>query len=131
FTLIAASVPIEFNPAAPNAAESLWLENSGTVASKDAIRGLRWLHAGRGTSASKREGSLVFSVDDRSSADQLIYSSISIRGALCSVSKFVPPPMQCYNCQAFGHSAKACPRAASPSSVRCARCAGPHPLRDC
>ncbi|KAI0823517.1 hypothetical protein BC628DRAFT_1279787, partial [Trametes gibbosa] len=131
FTLIASSVPIEFDPAASNAAESLWLENSGTVASKDAIRSLRWLHAGRGTSSSKREGSLVFSVDDRASADQLIYSSISIRGALCSVSKFVPPPMQCYSCQAFGHSAKACPHAASPSSVWCTRCAGPHPLRDC
>ena len=33
----------------------------------------------------------MFSVADATAADQLIYSSLSVRGALCSVSKFVPP----------------------------------------
>lgn len=135
FTLIAVSVPTVFDPTAPNAAESLWLENSGVIASKDAIRDLRWLHAGRAKTTSKREGSLVFSVSSAEAADHLIYTSVSVRGALCPVSKFIPSPMQCYHCQAFGHSAKACPRATSPSasssSVRCARCAGPHALHDC
>ncbi|KAI0717737.1 hypothetical protein C8T65DRAFT_537120, partial [Cerioporus squamosus] len=131
FMLIAASVPTDFDPTAPNAAEALWRENSGTVASKDAIRGLRWLHAGRARPSSKREGSLVFSVEDATTADQLIYSSLTVRGALCTVSKFVPSPMQCFRCQKFGHTAKACPFANSSSSLRCARCAGPHSLRDC
>ena len=131
YMLIASSVPMDFDPSAPSAAESLWLENSGTVATKGAIRDLRWLHAGRSQSSLKREGSLVFSVADATAADQLIYSSLSVRGALCSVSKFVPPPMQCFSCQQFGHVAKACPHATSASSIRCARCAGTHALRDC
>ena len=91
YMLIASSVPTDFDPSAPSAAELLWLENSGTVATKGAIRDLRWLHAGRSQSSLKREGSLVFSVADATAADQLIYSSLSVRGALCSVSKFVPP----------------------------------------
>ncbi|KAH9846445.1 hypothetical protein C2E23DRAFT_686804, partial [Lenzites betulinus] len=131
FTLIAASVPTEFDPSAPGAAESLWHENAGTVASKTTLRGLRWLHAERGWSSAKRNGSLVFSVPSRAEADQLIYSSLTVCGALCSVSKFIPPPMQCYRCQAFGHTAKACSVSSSPSTIRCARCAGPHALREC
>ncbi|RDX39893.1 hypothetical protein OH76DRAFT_1334293, partial [Lentinus brumalis] len=131
YLLIAGSIPSDFDPAAPHAAEAIWRENSGTVASKDTLRGLRWLHAGRAQPLSKREGSLVFNVGDIATADLLICSSLTIRGALCPVSKFVPPPQQCFRCQSFGHTAKACPSALSPSSLRCARCAGPHSLRDC
>ncbi|KAI0683154.1 hypothetical protein C8T65DRAFT_534797, partial [Cerioporus squamosus] len=133
YTLVAASVPIEFNPAAPSAAESLWLENSGVVPAKDSLRGLRWLHPIHpGTQrSSKREGTLVFSVQDRAVADFLISKYLAVRGAVCKVSKYVPPPLQCYHCQAFGHTAKACPHISSPSSVRCGRCAAPHPLKDC
>ncbi|KAI0373575.1 hypothetical protein BV20DRAFT_932153, partial [Pilatotrama ljubarskyi] len=131
YSLVASAVPLDFDPSSPLASEALWRENSGTVTSADAIRDLRWLHGSRGTSSSKREGSLVFTVPSQAEADQLIYSSLSVRGALCSVSKFVPPPMQCFRCQAFGHTAKACSNASSPSSLKCARCAGPHALRDC
>ncbi|KAI0766230.1 hypothetical protein BD413DRAFT_462016, partial [Trametes elegans] len=130
FVLIVSSVPMDFDPSAPNAAESLHTENSGTIAAKDTIRGLRWLHAGRG-SPSKRAASLVFTVNDASVADQLIYSSLSVRGALCSVSKYVPSPMQCYRCQDFGHQAKAWPHSSSPTFVKCACCAGAHALCDC
>ena len=133
FTLVAQAVPVEFDPAAPSAAESLWRENSGRIPSKDALRGLRWLHPIHPNmrTASKREGSLVFTVHEKALANLLIYSTITVRGAICNVDKFIPPPTQCYHCQAFGHTAKACPRRASPSSVRCARCAGPHALREC
>ena len=131
YTLVAGSVPTDFDPTAPHAAEAIWRENAGIVASKTTIRGLRWLHAGRAKPSSKREGSLVFRVEDMATADLLICSSLSIRGALCPVSKFVPSPQQCFRCQRFGHLAKACPSALSPSSLKCARCAGPHSLREC
>ncbi|CDO74892.1 hypothetical protein BN946_scf184461.g4 [Trametes cinnabarina] len=86
YMLIAAAVPTEFEPSAASAAESLWLENAGTVASKSSISGLRWLHAERGMSPAKKAGSLVFSVASQVEADQLIYHSITVRGALCAVS---------------------------------------------
>ena len=50
---------------------------------------------------------------------------------MCKVSKFVPPAIQCFHCQKFGHVAKACPLLSDSTALKCARCAGNHPVRDC
>ncbi len=131
FRVTARTVPTEFDPAAQRAREALCTENGSTFAGPNSILSMQWLHEGRGKSTAKKATSLVLTVADAATADTLIYHSLSARGALCPVSKYIPPPMQCFHCQAFGHVAKACPHAAAPSSIKCARCVGPHALRDC
>ena len=42
------------------------------------------------------------------------------------VRKYEFPPLQCYKCQRFGHSAEGC-----NSKVRCLVCSGPHKVSDC
>lgn len=81
--------------------------------------------------APKLHSSLVLSLTDEKVADSLIYHQLSLCGALCNVEKFFPSPSQCYNCQRFGHVAKACPDLADHSRLKCARCAGNHSTKSC
>lgn len=42
------------------------------------------------------------------------------------VRPYTMPPLQCYRCQRYGHTANGC-----NSAVRCMVCSGPHSVRDC
>ncbi|KAI0652770.1 hypothetical protein C8Q79DRAFT_868354, partial [Trametes meyenii] len=131
YVVSAAAVPITFDPRAPSARESIYLSNQGTIPSPDSILSVRWLHEHRLNTTAKSDTTLVISLSDSATADALIYRSLSLCGALCPVRKFCPPPTQCFRCQKFGHVAKACPHSSEPSSLKCARCAGNHPTREC
>lgn len=131
YVVSAAAVPTTFDPRAPAAREAIYLSNQGTIPSPDSILSVRWLHEHRLLTAAKADATLVIALSDPSVADTLIYRSLSICGALCPVRKFSPPPLQCFRCQEFGHVAKACPHLLEPSSLKCARCAGNHPTREC
>ena len=52
--------------------------------------------------------------------------AVTILHSNYKVKPFVSPPLQCYNCQRMGHTAKTC-----KSQVRCMLCAGPHKKNEC
>ncbi|KAI0350886.1 hypothetical protein OH77DRAFT_1387811, partial [Trametes cingulata] len=134
YVVSAAAVPTSFDVHAPAAKEAIYFSNQGTIPSPESILSVRWLHEHQHrshTMAAKADATLVIAVADASTADALIYRSLSLCGALCPVRKFCPPPTQCFRCQKFGHVAKACPHLPEPSSLKCARCAGNHATREC
>ena len=52
---------------------------------------------------------------------------ITIHYVRYRVRPYVSTPMQCYNCQRLGHTAKSC----SSKNPRCMLCGGPHTKEDC
>ncbi|KAJ7907875.1 hypothetical protein B0H13DRAFT_2273557 [Mycena leptocephala] len=125
--LVADYVPTSFDPRADGAKTAIYHDNQGTIPSPAAIRDVRWLHPQKDASVKKKASSLVIVLDDAAAAEGLILCSLSLVGTSCPVSYFTPPPLQCYNCQALGHMAKAC----SQKDPKCAKCAGPHATREC
>ena len=53
-------------------------------------------------------------------------SSIKIFGMFFRVRPYVPSPVQCYNCQRYGHTAGSC-----KTSIRCLLCSGNHKKEQC
>ncbi|KAJ7723757.1 hypothetical protein B0H14DRAFT_2175699, partial [Mycena olivaceomarginata] len=131
FTVVASFVPTTFDPKAAGAKTAIFHDNQGTIPSPSTIKEVRWLHEQKDASVKKKASSLVLVLDDASAADGLITRSLSLVGTSCPVSHYIPPPLQCYNCQGFGHMAKACSTRKDPANTKCARCAGPHPTREC
>ncbi|KAJ7028174.1 hypothetical protein C8F04DRAFT_904835, partial [Mycena alexandri] len=131
FTLVANYVPTSFDPRAEGAKTAVYHDNQGTIPSPGAIKDLRWLHEQKEASVKKKASSLVIVLDDVAAADALITRSLSLVGTSCPVSYYIPPPLQCYHCQEFGHMAKACSARKDPATIKCARCAAPHATRDC
>ena len=57
---------------------------------------------------------------------KVLPKSVKIGFVSYPVRKYDFPPLQCYRCQRFGHSADGC-----NSKIRCMVCAGPHRVADC
>ncbi|CDO68733.1 hypothetical protein BN946_scf184652.g60 [Trametes cinnabarina] len=132
FTLTAAAVPTAFDPTAKSARQAIYEANSDVIPSPDSVVSVRWLHNRPPSSVrSKSAASIVVVVSERSTADMLIWRGLYLYGTWCNTSKYMPPAMQCYHCQAFGHISKACPHLADSNHLKCARCAGNHAVRDC
>ncbi|KAK7043509.1 hypothetical protein R3P38DRAFT_2479025, partial [Favolaschia claudopus] len=130
-TLVASYVPTTFDPKAEGAKTAVYYDNQGAIPSPSAIKDIRWLHEQKDASVKKLASSLLIVLDNRDAATALIRKSLSLVGTSCPVSLHTPPPVQCFHCQEFGHIAKACSKRKDPASIKCARCAGPHPTRDC
>ncbi|CDO77911.1 hypothetical protein BN946_scf184572.g2 [Trametes cinnabarina] len=132
FALTVAAVPTAFDPNAKSARQAIYEANSDVIPSPDSVVSVRWLHNRPPSSVrSKSAASIVVVVSERSTADMLIWRGLYLYGTWCNTCKYVPPAMQCYHCQAFGHISKACPHLADSNHLKCARCAGNHAVRDC
>ena len=57
---------------------------------------------------------------------KVLPSSIKIYGMFFKVRQFVPSPIQCYNCQRYGHTAGSC-----KTKKRCLLCSGDHNKEEC
>ena len=55
-----------------------------------------------------------------------IPKGVSLCGSYYKTRVFIPFPVQCWNCQRLGHTSGSC-----KSKVRCRKCAGNHPKKDC
>ncbi|KAI1783628.1 reverse transcriptase (RNA-dependent DNA polymerase)-domain-containing protein [Ganoderma leucocontextum] len=110
FMLTAASVPTAFDPTAPDAREVLRCENPNAIMRAESVLNMRWVHGRDSTSISARPPSLVLTVADADTADHLI-AHLCLWGSL--------------------PRAQACSDAANSRPPTCARCAGPHALKDC
>lgn len=58
--------------------------------------------------------------------DRPLPSSVTIDNISYQVTRRLPQPVQCFNCQRYGHEAMSC-----TDSTRCRCCGGPHVLTDC
>lgn len=129
FQVTVNGVPTTFDPASPTATDTIVRDNN--LGRPDIIESVRWIGLKNNISVAKTESSLLLTLTNQKVADHIIYSGLSVCGKICDARKFIPAPPQCYRCQAFGHQAKACPNIKTPTSLKCARCAGTHSTRDC
>ena len=66
-------------------------------------------------------GPLMISFKTKAAANAAIDQNLTLCGIICSVSIYVPRPLQCFQCQEWGHQAMEYSRGA-----RCGSCGGPH-----
>ncbi|KAF8583286.1 hypothetical protein K439DRAFT_1348950 [Ramaria rubella] len=131
YHVIANFVPIDFDPQSELVRVSLYGQNTGIIEQPSNIVAVKWLHNQRAGSQTKRHSSLVITLNDPRVADELIDKGVSINDAICDVKKYNPPPMQCFRCQQFRHTAAACPHKSDPAYIKCACCVGNHPTKEC
>lgn len=122
-------VPTTFDPAAVGAPLAIFSSNSTVFPSLSSIVALKWKLDLAHTP--KPASSLLLTVDGLDIVRDASYNGLSINGHVCDVSPHLPKPQQCYYCQAWGHTINNCARKNSKDTISCARCAGPHALRDC
>ncbi|KIJ29439.1 hypothetical protein M422DRAFT_269197 [Sphaerobolus stellatus SS14] len=104
YQVVANFVPVDFDPANSDASKRVFAENMAIFESENQITGLRWLHNHQQSKQPKQHSSLVVAVNNAMVTDKLIRRNLTVLGAICNVQKFVPPPVQCFRCQDFGHS---------------------------
>ena len=126
------SVPVTFNVKGQQAKDAIFHENPGTFGSPARIIEVKWKNPQRNVSLKKAQSSLILTTDDINIADTLISQSLTISGALKPTTKYIPPPVQCYHCQALdSHIKAACPHKDDDTKLVCPRCGQHHSLKDC
>ncbi|KZV84284.1 hypothetical protein EXIGLDRAFT_580294, partial [Exidia glandulosa HHB12029] len=128
FTVEVRAVPTTFDPSEACAIQAIYQANAHVFPSAASIVSLRWL---RELKSDKRTSSLLLVLDDTQTFSRVVYSGVSVHGRQCDVSPHVPSPVQCFFCQAWGHTTSTCPRKQEHSTIICARCAGPHATSAC
>jgi len=94
--------------------------NSDIAALEFDIANLAWLNSKESHEKMGR-GPLMLSFKSKSAANAAIDYNLAIRGVMCSISIYVPRPLQCFQCQDWGHRVTECIRVDC-----CGCCAGPH-----
>lgn len=131
YSVIAHGVPLDFNPGSATAISQFHRDNQNVIEHPRNVTRLQWLHGLRTSRQNKSSTSVIITLNDRTMADTLIYTGSSFCGLMRETQKFIPPPIQCFHCQRFGHMASACPDKNDPSKLRCARCAANHHTSEC
>jgi hypothetical protein len=120
FPVIVNFVPTTFKANEIGAKAAIYNENQGLFPNTQVITNVCWLHQQRSNSAAKNHSSLIIDITDKLVADTTISLGLRISESICPTTKYIPPPMQCFYCQSFGHLAKACPALKDPSQLKCA-----------
>ncbi|KZV99188.1 hypothetical protein EXIGLDRAFT_762954 [Exidia glandulosa HHB12029] len=128
FTVEVRAVPTSFNPDSASAISGVYQANHDVLPTPSSIVNIRWI---RELKQDKRSSSLLLDLDSVQALQNLVHYGISIRGRQCDVVPHVPPPIQCFFCQGWGHTVNACPRKKDNKPITCARCAGPHATSAC
>ncbi|KAJ3476419.1 hypothetical protein NLI96_g11168 [Meripilus lineatus] len=120
FKIVARAVPTSFDPKAGGAKQSLYLDNAGTIPSPSSIADVRWVNPKKALAGNGRTRStLVLTLTNQRAADELIYRSVSVAGAICDSDQFVPDPKSCHLCHTLEHIAPACPHQNNPERWLC------------
>ena len=101
-------------------------QNTDIITCPAALKQAAFLARGCGPVPCKSHGSAILYFMDHEMANKSIDWHIALGGRLLPTTKFVLPPLQCYNCQHMGHPARYC-----KTATRCGRCAGNHDTRHC
>lgn len=132
FKIVARAVPTSFDPKAGGAKQSLYLDNAGTIPSPSSIADVRWVNPKKALAGNGRTRStLVLTLTNQRAADELIYRSVSVAGAICDSDQFVPDPKSCHLCHTLEHIAPACPHQNNPERWLCGRCSHNHLTSQC
>lgn len=131
YSVVAHGVPTQFHPGAATACEVFYSENRNVIGHPSNVKSLRWLHGARTAHSDKTSTSVIITINDQKMADTLLWTGSSFCGHIRETQRYIPPPTQCFNCQAFGHMAPACPFKDDPTKLSCARCAANHRTSEC
>ena len=101
-------------------------QNTDIIICPAALQQAAFLACGHGPAPHKSHGSVILYFTDCEMANKSIDCHIALGGRLLPTAKFVPPPLQCYNCQHMGHPARYC-----KTATRCGCCAGNHDTWHC
>jgi hypothetical protein len=85
---------------------------------------IAWLNNAEMRSKS-RYGPLLLCFKSKVATNKLIDNSVILDGALCQVSIYIPRPLQCYQCQNWGHCTMRC-----TDEVKCSKSVGAHNTAD-
>ncbi len=131
YMVMASAVPTSFDPSGPHARRAIYEANQACIPSPTSVLSVRWLHNRHPDRVAKSASTLVIAVAERATAEALVKRHLNVSGTCCLTAYYVPPVLQCFYCQGFGHVAKACPYLSDPARLKCARCAGNHMIKDC
>jgi cellular nucleic acid-binding protein len=74
-------------------------------------------------------GLLRIQLTSKAAANHIITHGLTIEHKRVSARRDIIEPLQCYNCQRYGHVGEHCRQ--GQEGLRCARCGGKHRLREC
>jgi len=104
------------------------LESSNPHIAPYSIDSLRWLIPFQAASPLKTHSSLLAYFKDKKSANAVIEENMAIHKQTCYAHKYIPPPLQCYRCQQYGHHSSS---TGCSGKVICAKCSENHSTKDC
>lgn len=124
YTIMVHGIPTSFNPADNEEVSALRAENAGLL---DSMQSVRWANA-HSIAISKAFSSVFISLSNPEEASNAIFNKVCFEGELKTTerSKKHAGAVQCYRCQAYGHTQAAC-----PNQNCCAYCTGKHESSTC
>lgn len=127
YRVVVNSVPKSFKPDGPHAAQELYAHNRAAILDPSVIKEVRWLNPKALRDPRKQASSLLLTLTDIVSADRCIAQTLAVESSLCPTHRYEESPVQCYNCQQYGHAQYQC----KETSPTCARCSQPHRTNAC
>ncbi|KAJ7431776.1 hypothetical protein B0H11DRAFT_1610642, partial [Mycena galericulata] len=120
FNIVVNGMPATFDPTSENALRSFEDNNPDTLL-PFSIAHARWLRTPKSNA-----GSIILEIKDSNSANLALEQGLASNYSFLSVHKLMPKLTQCFNCQGYGHIAKAC-----KDPIKCGLCAGSHATKTC
>jgi len=81
--------------------------NSNVAPLDFTISNIAWLNSQEAWDKSGR-AHLMISLKSKAAANTAIDLNLAVCGVMCSVSIYIPHPLQCYQCQDWGHEVMEC-----------------------
>jgi hypothetical protein len=124
YQVIVQFAPVEFKPEDEESIRAYEF-NNGLPA--NSILKAEWIKPAKDRKPNQKVATLRVYHKDANSANQTLSEGANILGKKTVPKKPKREPIRCLKCQSFGHERRNCPS----SSVKCAKCTGPHEASEC
>ena len=127
YPILVHGIPISFNMSRTSRDTADLIDsNTDTISQPLALQCMEMLVPKCCSASQSTHGSLIIHFTDLEMADNCIDWHIAFRGRLLPTLKFMPHPLQCYNCHCMGHTARYC-----RTKTSCGLCSEEHDTRKC